>query len=465
MPQRSATPTAPPPAPAARAGGAKPSPASKTPASSAKANGEPGQGKSGTIREVFLSPRVVDREAFNDFAASLRMLIAEAQTHAKALAAATAGAEEAQHTATELAGRHRARFDAAARVLASLDERSAQTERLLGAARDAANTLDAIRTDSGTLIETHTRAVRERLDEALARAERRMAEFEEAAQARAVAFERTLAERIEAGLKRIDEHARQVNGSLADAARSVIAAVGASGQASADEVRSAAEQAVAAIAAGQEQHTRAAEAARVAAHGAALNAQQQAQEAAGRVQSAARAAEDTIAARESELRDLMSRLDDLAAETEALLGHTDAAAIVDGDDDEPGATPAPLPGSLADLVQRAGGAAERIESAQRSLDALRARADAARSALEETVSVSSARTHALSAALEDLRPYRGLLAESGATAGTPNNLPPALRAIIDQVRGEVARDLGVIAAGMHEVAARAQKTCDSLARP
>ena len=459
MPQPSATPTARTPVPAARTSGSKPSP------TSAQANGRPRGAKAGTVREVFLSPRVVDREAFNDFAASLRALIADAQTHANGLEAATAAAREAQTTATEIANRHQARFDAAARVLASIDEHAAQAERLLGASRDAANTLDAIRTDSATLIDNHTRAVRERLDQVLAHAERRMAEFEEAAQARAAAFERTLAERIEAGLKRIDEHARQTSGSLADAAQRVIAEVGTSGQASADEVRSAAEQAVAAIAAGQEQHTRAAEAARVTAQGAALNAQQQAQEAVGRVQSAARTAEETIAAREAELQGLMDRLDDLAAETEALLGHADAAAIVDADGAEPGATLAPLPGSLADLVQRAGHAAQRIESAQQSLDALRARADSTRIALEQAVSVSSARADALSAALQELRPYRGLLAEPGATPGGPHDLPPAIRAVIERVRGEVAKDLSVIAAGLSEVAARAQKTSESLARP
>ena len=469
MPQRSATPTALSPQPAARSAAPKPSPASKPARNVSRPSTIDTGPAQGSIKEVFLSPRVIDREAFNDFAGSLRALIADAQAHAKALAAATAGAQEAQATASEIANRHQSRFDAAARVLSSLDERATQTQHLLGAARDAANTLDAIRTDASGLIDGHTRAVRERLDQVLARAEARMAEFEEAALARAAAFERTLAERIETGLKRIDEHTRQVNASLADSAQRVIAAVGSSGQACADEVRSAAEQAVAAIAAGQEQHTRAADAARVAVQGAALTAQQHAQEAVGRVQAAARTAEETLHARETELQDLMLRLDDLAAETEALLGHADAAAIVDADGAEPGATPAPLPGSLADLVQRAGSAAQRIESSQRALDTARDRAEASRTALDSAVSVGSARVDALADRVALLRGdlERAALGASGPLdelAQRGARIRSEVGEAIDQMRGTLARDMGLIAAEMHQVATRTQKAGESLAR-
>ncbi len=241
------------------------------------------------LQEVFLSPRVVDREAFNDFSQSLRALMTEAQGQARSLRVACEEAAAAQASIGELAGRHQARFETAARVLATLDERSTQAERLLGASRDAASTLDAMRSDAERMSAEHSRTLRARLDEALVAAEVRMAEFERASQARAAAFERSLAERIDAGLRRMDEHAAAAAGALT--------------------------------------------------------------------------------AREHELRDLMGRLDDLAAETEALLGHA-ASGPTDLGDGDVGATPAPLPGSLADLLARSHAAAERLE---------RARADAERS--------------------------------------------------------------------------------------
>ncbi|MFN0010861.1 MAG: hypothetical protein ACKVS8_04370 [Phycisphaerales bacterium] len=323
------------------------------------------------IKEVFLSPRVIDREAFNDFAGSLRALIAEGHTQTVALLAAAAEADAAHAAVREVPARHQARLDAATRALASLDERCGQTERLLGAAKDAACTLEAIRTDADRLIESHTRTVRDRLDQALARTEARLAEFERVAELRVLTLERTLGERIEAGLARLDAHAARATADLGGAAERVVAEISHSAQASADEIRGAAENALAAVSTNHEQHARAAEAARLTLHTAAQAAQHAAQEATGRVQMAARSAEETLRQRETELTDLMARLEDLAAETEALLGHAHEPAFVGDESQHDTVSPAPLPGSLADLVQRATAAAERIEEAQRSLNTLR----------------------------------------------------------------------------------------------
>jgi len=80
--------------------------------------------------EVFISPRVIDREAFNDYSGSLRRLIEEAAQQAESLRAAAAEAAQAQTSLRETSARHQGRADGVTRALALIDQRLAEADRL-----------------------------------------------------------------------------------------------------------------------------------------------------------------------------------------------------------------------------------------------------------------------------------------------------------------------------------------------
>jgi chromosome segregation ATPase len=107
--------------------------------------------KSNVIQEVFLSPRVIDREAFNDYSGALRKLIEEAAAQTEALKAAAAEAQAAQQALQGASTRHQGRIDAAGKALAAIEHKTAEADRLLQSAREARTILDALRaeTDKG----------------------------------------------------------------------------------------------------------------------------------------------------------------------------------------------------------------------------------------------------------------------------------------------------------------------------
>lgn len=91
----------------------------------------PSSGPPEPLSDIFLSPRVIDRTAFEQFTAQLNELIARAQRHGRSLecAASDAGAVEAQlrQTGSEL----ELKAERVAGVIPTIDDRLAQIEQLL----------------------------------------------------------------------------------------------------------------------------------------------------------------------------------------------------------------------------------------------------------------------------------------------------------------------------------------------
>ncbi|MBY0309096.1 MAG: hypothetical protein K2Q09_10175 [Phycisphaerales bacterium] len=85
-------------------------------------------------QDVFLSPRVIDREAFNDYSGALRRLIDEAARQTEALKGAAAEAAQAQVALRETAARYQGRAEHVTRALAAIDHRLAEADRLAQAA-------------------------------------------------------------------------------------------------------------------------------------------------------------------------------------------------------------------------------------------------------------------------------------------------------------------------------------------
>ncbi len=91
---------------------------------------------------IFLSPRVVDEAAFNDFAAALRELVGRAGEHVEPLRAGTEQAERTLAAIKESAGRQQARLDLALKTLAAIEERSLGVERSLQRAAELTSALN-----------------------------------------------------------------------------------------------------------------------------------------------------------------------------------------------------------------------------------------------------------------------------------------------------------------------------------
>ncbi len=131
----------------------------------------------GPASEIFLSPRVIDRDAFSELANSLRTLIEQAHVETESLRSAHAGAQTTQSQLREVSVKTQPRLDAAGKTLAALDTQSQRIEQLLANAKEAAATLTSLSQQSQHLVaqaaaDLHTRVDRlrdeqgHRLDEA-----------------------------------------------------------------------------------------------------------------------------------------------------------------------------------------------------------------------------------------------------------------------------------------------------------
>jgi len=118
------------------------------------------------VADVFLSPRVIDREAFNDYSGALRRLIEEAAQQAESLRAAAAEASQAQTALRETAARHQGRSEAVTRALASIDQRLADAERLAKAAEATRLGIEAASNGAQAMLAARTDELAARLDAA-----------------------------------------------------------------------------------------------------------------------------------------------------------------------------------------------------------------------------------------------------------------------------------------------------------
>jgi DNA repair exonuclease SbcCD ATPase subunit len=122
--------------------------------------------KADPAETVFLSPRVIDREAFNDYSASLRRLIEEAAHQAEALKAAAAEAMQAQTALRETAARHQGKADNVTRALAAIDQRLAEADRLAQAAEATRKGIEAASVNAQSALAARSDELAARLDSA-----------------------------------------------------------------------------------------------------------------------------------------------------------------------------------------------------------------------------------------------------------------------------------------------------------
>jgi chromosome condensin MukBEF ATPase and DNA-binding subunit MukB len=83
------------------------------------------------VERVFLTPRVVDRGAFDEYASQLRDMLAEAATRTDQLRELVASAEETQRTAAESQARQKAQLELISKLLRALNAKSEQVQATL----------------------------------------------------------------------------------------------------------------------------------------------------------------------------------------------------------------------------------------------------------------------------------------------------------------------------------------------
>ena len=165
------------------------------------------------IREVFLSPRVVDREAFNDYSSLLRRLIEDASGHAQALRTAAGDAALAREALREFTGKSQPRLDAAARALELFEKRAAEVESLIDGARASARGIEA-----------QARDAQDRMARSMAEFEARLVEHQRRLEDHAAAAEAGLRQRLEALSAQVEQAALQA-GLLENVAEQVHAGI------------------------------------------------------------------------------------------------------------------------------------------------------------------------------------------------------------------------------------------------
>lgn len=163
------------------------------------------------IREVFLSPRVVDREAFNDYSSLLRRLIEDASGHAQALRTAAGDAALAREALREFTGKSQPRLDAAARALELFEKRAAEVESLIDGARASARGIEA-----------QARDAQDRMARSMAEFEARLVEHQRRLEDHAAAAEAGLRQRLEALSAQVEQAARAAQGECVRSAQQAV---------------------------------------------------------------------------------------------------------------------------------------------------------------------------------------------------------------------------------------------------
>lgn len=127
--------------------------------------GTTGPGSAGAD-EIFLSPRVIDRQAFNDFAAQLRALIDDATAKVDALRGATSEAQRTRDNLREVVNANQMKLDMATRTLATIDQKAEQTRRMIESASDVAARVDELRQKADTIITERVGILCQRVNDA-----------------------------------------------------------------------------------------------------------------------------------------------------------------------------------------------------------------------------------------------------------------------------------------------------------
>lgn len=163
-----------------------------------------------TVDQVFLSPRVVDKTAFEEFAATLRGLIQDATDKAAALERTSARAAQVHGRVAEAGSLMESRVTAAAKALDAVEARSLEAQSVLARATELVSSARALEAHADQIVKERAASLESTVESLVARA---------SAQVEAVESRLSrLTERLETlsleGQRRADELAARVQGLL-----------------------------------------------------------------------------------------------------------------------------------------------------------------------------------------------------------------------------------------------------------
>ncbi len=157
------------------------------------------------FREIFLTPRVIDRRSFDEFSATLRELIAKADDERRELAQAARSAGELREAAGSAARELRQSLEQTLRAAESFDERLSIAEQMLAQTRGSEEAIERLREAGERLVRDRIEELERRVEDEIARAHNRLQQEERTLQShldegerRIRALEDRLAERLDA---------------------------------------------------------------------------------------------------------------------------------------------------------------------------------------------------------------------------------------------------------------------------
>ncbi|MDX2114680.1 MAG: hypothetical protein SFZ24_03540 [Planctomycetota bacterium] len=363
--------------------------------------------------DLFLSPRVIDRAAFEDFAARLRALIDDAAARGSAVRLASADAEKLHALLTEASRKNAEQVELSARVLKTLAQRTSEVDALLARAADLAS--------AGAQMESRLAAI----------VDRRVAELD----ARAADLGRQLAAAHE-------EHASRLSAAVEAAEARVASAMERLDRARATLVQQTETTVFAAEKLLRAQCERAEKL--LSAPAGLTNNLERIETAARRAETAAQQLAGIHARAESAATQLARSLDGSIAFSDELIAQRQSLDAQTARALEKVHEARKLLEPAQAIEARAGATADKLaEAAARAADA-QAKARSIAAEVQRTVGLAAD-------ALEMLEPWRAVLLEP-----SPDGpLPEPIINLIARMRGELAHDLASVATAMQAIAAKA----------
>ena len=182
--------------------------------------------------DVFVSPRVVDERAFEDFAGSLREVIREANSSVQGLRQQTESAQQTLETITESAAAFESRLEKTAALVQQFERRAAEVERTLSDAAGKAGQVEQIESRVRRAVDEQLAGLNQRAEQAMALAVAKIEGLTSDLDERIADTRRTIESEVDAPKREIVEIARgaraQVDASRAeidDATRTIAAQI------------------------------------------------------------------------------------------------------------------------------------------------------------------------------------------------------------------------------------------------
>ena len=371
-----------------------------------------------TADGVFISPRIIDKGAFDQYSSQLRELLEQGARQGESLRAASAEADRLHKALRDAGSRQTEAVESAARLAKSLTDRVTSVESMLARATDLASMCQSFEQRAEQIVQAKVAALEQRFGQILEQFGRQAQERVQAAATLAAAAVEQARNERDAMKKQIETAAIPAADLLrqqCDRAQKMLTGTAGSLPAWCDQLSAAASKA---------------------------------SQTASELQSVQRRADESVAKLSESLEGAVAFSDQLIKQNEA--AHHDIGAALAACEQarevvrQRAADAQSVVKPFLELEARAGEGAAKAER-------ILARVDAARDSGRQMVAELAQTVDRMQGVLEALEPWRSLLLEDAADGP----LPAQITNIVEQVRAGIVQDLAKMAAAMNLIASRA----------